>query len=116
MIPGVGVPPVHFGMTHADVRHVLGDPDSEDRIAWFYDDCLLLINFDEIGKVSFIEFTWSGPRCDVWYEGVSVFDTPADELVRVISDRSVGVHGDRPLSSKRRQRPQPGLRPRWSPR
>jgi hypothetical protein len=85
IIPGVGVPPVHFGMIHADARRVLGDPDSEDQIAWFYDECALMINFDERGKVCFIEFTWSGARCDVWYGGVSVFDTLADELVRVIS-------------------------------
>ena len=85
VIPGVGVPPVHFGMTYADVRHVLGDPDREDSVAWFYDECRLLVNFDEIGEVEFIEFTWSGPECDVRYNGVSVFDTLADELVRIIS-------------------------------
>lgn len=30
IIPGVGAPPVHFGMTGAEVRRVLGDPDGSD--------------------------------------------------------------------------------------
>lgn len=60
IIPGVGVPPVHFGMTGAEVRRVLGDPDGSDlgSGAWFYNECLLLINFAESGGVEFIEFTW----------------------------------------------------------
>jgi len=72
-------------MTYADVRRVLGDPDREDSVAWRYRECGLLVNFDEIGEVEFIEFPWRGPECDVRYNGVSVFDTLADELVRIIS-------------------------------
>ncbi len=87
VIPGVGLPPVHFGMGEADVRRVLGNPDDEYPGAWFYHgECHLLINFDETGEVSFVELGWrSGGQCDVRYEDVSVFDTPAEELVRIIS-------------------------------
>lgn len=74
-------------MSEADVRQALGDPHHEYPGIWFYDECSLSVNFDELdgGKVNFIELVWSGPKCDVRYQGVSVFDTPAEELVRVIS-------------------------------
>ncbi len=77
---------MNFGMTETDVRVVLGDPDSEEPGFFFYHECYCQITFDVVeGKVSAIEFTWSGPQCDVRYRGVSVFYTRAEELVHMIT-------------------------------
>ena len=87
IIPGVGVPPVRFGMTQEEVRRALGDPDHElPGISWSYHECLLQVGFEQVdGRVYHLDFSWRGPECDVRYRGVSVFYTPADELVRIIS-------------------------------
>ena len=84
LTPKVGAPPLNFGMSGDDARRVLGDPTAEYPLSWYYND--LQMNFDG-DKMNFIQLSWSreGSRFDVWYGGVRVFDTPADELVRVIS-------------------------------
>jgi hypothetical protein len=57
--PTVGVGPIRFGMTRAEVRKHLGSPDGdeEDDREWYLED--LAIDFDVEGKVAFIEIAES---------------------------------------------------------
>ncbi len=57
--PTVGVGPIRFGMTRPEVRALIGAPDGdgdEDR-EWYLDD--LAIDFDDSGRVAFIELAES---------------------------------------------------------
>lgn len=82
--PGVGVLPVLFAHSEEDVRRVLGEPQREVPGFWHYFDNCMQINFTN-GKVNFVELSWCDSHFDVKYEGVSVFHTLADEVVRLIS-------------------------------
>jgi hypothetical protein len=57
--PTVGVGPIRFGMTRAEVRKHLGPPDEDedDDREWYLED--LAIDFDASGKVAFIEIAES---------------------------------------------------------
>ena len=57
--PKIGVGPIQFGMSRAEVREHLGQPEGgndEDR-EWYLED--LAIDFDDAGNVSFIEISES---------------------------------------------------------
>lgn len=93
IIPEVGVPPVRLTMSEQEVRSALGDPDPEYPGVWYYFENCFQINF-EAGKVNFIELSWCDAQFDVQYRGVSVFHTPAEELVRIISGEEAAADID----------------------
>lgn len=82
--PKVGVPPVLFGMSEADVKSVLGDPHSQAPGYLYYFEDMFHVAFKD-GRVHFIELSWADTHFDVAYRGVLVFHTPAHELVEIIS-------------------------------
>ncbi len=52
--PKVGLGPIRFGMTRAEVRAELGAPESEhDEREWYLED--MAVDFDADGRVEFIE-------------------------------------------------------------
>jgi hypothetical protein len=57
--PTVGVGPIRFGMSRAEVRELIGphDGDSDEDREWYLED--LAIEFDSSGKVAFIEIAES---------------------------------------------------------
>ncbi|MCC9641603.1 hypothetical protein LOC71_04905 [Rhodopirellula sp. JC740] len=59
ILPTVGVGPIRFGMTRADVRQLIGphDGDADEEREWYLEG--LAIDFDAAGKVAFIEIAES---------------------------------------------------------
>lgn len=92
--PKVGVPPVRFGMSQYDVKRVLGEASSEDPLCWYYFDNAFQITFDDRCTVQFIQLSWADAQFDVKYEGISVFHTPAEELVHIISGQPAETETD----------------------
>ena len=85
VVPLVGVPPLRFGMSVDEVASVLGEPRGErDGASYYVLGSRLRADFPD-GKVVFVEISWLPGAPAVIYRGVSVFDTPADELVEHIS-------------------------------
>lgn len=90
VVPLVGVPPLLFGMSGDDVEGLLGKSVREGpgpgRL-WYFES-RLQVDFPD-GEVSFIQIhcqpDWRPGSPPVMYEGVSVFETPAEELVEHIS-------------------------------
>lgn len=84
VVPLVGVPPLRFGMSLDEVKGVLGEPcDVHGGVSYFFGSRLRMGHPD--GKVSFFEISWQPGTPPVTYKGVSVFETPAEELVEHIS-------------------------------
>ncbi len=81
--PGVGIGPVRLGMTHAEVRAAVPNREikgqgSRQRIPGLG---LSLEYTDSDGVVAFIEADrGSGAK----YDGIEVFETPAEEVVAAI--------------------------------
>lgn len=94
VIPKVGVPPVLFGMSKEDVKRVLGEAYREDypRLVSFFANCFR-INFAN-GRMEFIELSWCDKQFEVKYKGVSVFHTPAEDLVNIISGERAEAETD----------------------
>lgn len=84
VVPGLGVPPLLLGMCDDEVKRTLGNPADESPYVWYSFGSCLMINLED-GRVSYIELNWCDAHFDVRYQGVSVFHTYADELVRIIS-------------------------------
>jgi len=81
--PLIGIGPVHLGMTRVQVRAVLGEPNNSQGNREFF-PIGLTVSFDLSGTAEFIESSRS-KGCAVYFRGVPVHDTPADELVAHIS-------------------------------
>lgn len=87
VVPHSGVPPLRFGMCHADVRDQMGaseGPGVSDR-GWYYYESSLLVGFDEAGTVDGLQVSWAPDLFDVEYRGITVFETPASELVGLLA-------------------------------
>lgn len=84
VVPLVGVPPLRFGMSLDEVKSVLGGPgDVHGGVSYFFGSRLGVDYSD--GKVSFFQISWQPGSPTVTYRSVSVFETPAEELVEYIS-------------------------------
>lgn len=94
VIPGVGVPPVRLGMTHAEVIDALGEPDRKIATvsqpdSWSYHGLGIKLTFDK-GRVTHIDVGVRPAAFDVRYKGISVVHNTAVDFVRLISgDHSV---------------------------
>jgi hypothetical protein len=84
VVPLVGVPPLLFGMSGEDVEGLLGRGVTEGPGRLWYFNHRLQIDFPD-GPVEFFQISWQPGSPPVMYEGVSVFETPAEELVEHIS-------------------------------
>ncbi len=80
VVPLVGVPPLLFGMSGDDVEGLLGRGVTEGPGRLWYFNHRLQVDFPD-GEVSFFQIHWQPGSPPVMYEGVSVFETPAEELV-----------------------------------
>jgi hypothetical protein len=81
--PHVGVGPIRFGMTRAEVRKVLGKPKSTNKerdgfLDGFY------VDFDEAGSVEFIEMAKS-QKFRGLFHGTCLHDLLADDAVALVS-------------------------------
>ena len=88
VVPAVGVPPVHFGMSGDAVADAMGVPRRDrgsDEAKLHYFGSAFQIGL-EAGRANFIELSWSPAEFEVWYKETSVFDTRADALVARISE------------------------------
>lgn len=89
--PGVGVAPIHFGMTPDEVRQMMGDPDPGSgpggaavEGTWTYGP--LLVNTDDEGQVRYLEISNSSGARAI-YKGADVFRLPMEEAARAVGDR-----------------------------
>jgi hypothetical protein len=88
VIPLVGVGPVRLGMTREQVRRAMPGPcepfrkgrDDEHETDAFHDSSFQVFYGGEGPTVEFIELS-SDPGVRALYGGLSVFETPADEVV-----------------------------------
>jgi hypothetical protein len=89
--PLIGVGPVRLGMRRAESRRAIGrvphafrktpsSPNTTDA----YDDMGIHVYFDAEDAVEYVEL-FSVPYFVVTYKGVNVFETPAEDLVDLIS-------------------------------
>lgn len=77
--PKIGVGPIRIGMTRAEVREHLGQPEADDdKREWYLED--MAINFDPSGKVTFIELAES-ENYKATLNGKCLHDLDADEAV-----------------------------------
>ena len=92
--PLVGIGPVEFGMTRAEVRDVLARlgggrmrPRSPDCDTYF--DAAFQVNYDGEGRVEFIE-TAKHSSLRVVFNGHPLHDLPAETVVRLVSEVASG--------------------------
>lgn len=86
MDPHRGVGPVSFGMTRAEVRRALGHaPRAKGPRTDCYFGGSFQVSFGDDG-VEFVEVA-SSIEETVLFDGVDVFDTPADRLLAALSRR-----------------------------
>lgn len=77
--PKIGVGPIRFGMTRAEVREQLGSPeDGDSDREWYLED--LAIDFDASGRVSFIEIAES-ENYKATLNSKCLHDLEADEAI-----------------------------------
>ena len=99
--PHIGAGVIKLGMTRAETRTVLGKPEyASDKSMMEYGDFTmpvsakdayfnneLQITFDDDNKADFIEFSGKDSEfIDVYLKGIKVFETPARQLVKEISN------------------------------
>lgn len=99
--PHIGAGEVKLGMTREETRRILGTPEySEEKSimdngdfsmpipakdGYFKNE--LQITFDDNDKVCFIEFSGKDSETiDVQFKGIKVFRTPAQQLIKGISE------------------------------
>lgn len=105
--PLVGVGPIRFGMSRGQVRLAMPDEpkpfrksrQSKHETDAFHESAFQVFYSGEYPAVEFIELS----DCSlfrVFYEGVDVFETPADHLVEFISRSSPfdATHGEIPYT------------------
>ena len=89
IIPLVGVKfdeqMLALSATQQEVETLLGKPESVQEAFWYYTNSELCVNFDEEGRVEFIEFL-AGIDGTLQPEiyGVSAFQTEAKKLYRIL--------------------------------
>ncbi len=83
VVPLLGVPPLRFGMSGAEVKRIAGEPSRERQTQSYFSNGRLQVDYPD-GKVSFFQISWEPGSPRVMYGGVSVFETPAEELVEHI--------------------------------
>ncbi len=101
--PHQGIGPVLLRMSQEDVRRVMGIPrlslPLRGRLApeEYYDSVGFSIQYDFDFRVRFIE-VGAHPRARFFYRGYSVFETKADDLIRLIET-------DGPIDTSHREFP-----------
>ncbi len=86
--------PVYLGMKQSAVEAAIGKGQIAGKRHYFFDSNLA-IDYDESKTVEFIEFLGGidGPLRPILY-GVSVFESPADELVDLLRQKNGGEIDD----------------------
>ncbi|MBQ7002890.1 MAG: hypothetical protein IJN57_02815 [Oscillospiraceae bacterium] len=81
---------IYLSMERAAVASRLGGGDAAAHRCYYYDN-ELAIDYDEDGKVEFIEFLGGADgRLKPFIYGVSVFDTDADDLYAILQQQNQG--------------------------
>ncbi|MBD5519128.1 MAG: hypothetical protein HDR07_11850 [Lachnospiraceae bacterium] len=85
---------IYLGMTRSDVITLLGDGEFTHRHYYYNNE--MAIDYDEDGKVEFIEFLGGvdGTLQPVIY-GKPAFETLADDIVSILSDKNGNEIDDR---------------------
>jgi hypothetical protein len=94
--PHVGIGPVCLGASRSDVRRALsaiGFPLKDTRGALdYFCGAAIQVEFDDQQRADFIGFA-SHEAYSVFYCGLNVFDTPAQDLFAFVADRDgTGAH------------------------
>jgi hypothetical protein len=91
VVPHVGVGPVRFGMTREQVRRAMPGPCEPFRKGPFaqqetdaFQGSAFQVFYGDAATVEFIELS-KGQEVRARYAGLSIFETPADEVVARIS-------------------------------
>lgn len=80
---------IRFGQSRSEVEGYLGKPEAERGSRSYYCGSELALDFDEAGKLEFIEFLGGADsrlRPELYEQ--DVFDTDADELFTLLSERN----------------------------
>lgn len=98
IVPRMGAPPIRLGMKRREVEAELGRParwqpesDATGYTESHYYGAYggIALNFDANGRLHVIQMNWDEvARPTVLYAGLSVFDTPAEELVARLAEGS----------------------------
>lgn len=86
--PHRGIGPIRFGMDRVMVRDEMerlgeGRPRPRGEETDCYFGAAFQVSFGDEGLADFIELA-SSIEAEVWFEGLDVFDTPADELLAAV--------------------------------
>ena len=97
--PHVGIDPVRLGASRSEARAALssiGFPLENARGALdYFCEAAIQVEFDEQQRADFIGFSCH-QAFTIFYRGVNVFDTPAQDLFAVIAERDgSGAHSFR---------------------
>ncbi|HEX5871421.1 MAG TPA: hypothetical protein VFY65_13430, partial [Longimicrobium sp.] len=90
IVPHEGVGPVRLGMTRGEAREAMERagvpllPVHGETTRDACQDAGFQVSYDESGIVEYIELGRGGPFV-ARYQGVSVFTTPADEMVSLVA-------------------------------
>jgi len=79
-------------MTREEVAAAVGQPGpgSGPSVYYYHDSCFQ-VNFDDEGKVTYIELSWCPSQFQVQWNEHSVFDLTADDVVRILTQEGPGV-------------------------
>jgi len=95
ILPHEGIGPIKLGMSRKEVREIFGEPQfSQNNREGFLDG--FMIDFNEAGKVEFIELARSQQFRAV-FEGKCLHEIPADEAVAHVSGFAMYDQNDREL-------------------
>lgn len=101
LIPHTGASNVNLGMTRAEIRSILGEPEysSEKSIMEYGEFSMpvpakdgyfgneLQITFDDDNKANFIEFSGKdAAHTEVYLNEIDIFKTPAPRLIKEITE------------------------------
>lgn len=88
IIPGKGIGPILLGASRSDIRKILKEHgfelESSRKTMDYFCNSGIQIEYEKDGTVSFIG-TASEEEVHIFYRGINVFDTPAEQLFEFIA-------------------------------